>query len=241
MDNILETQSISISFGGIKAVQNVSFNIQRGEILGLIGPNGSGKTTVINLLSGLYQTQSGEIAFDGTALTNRMDMADRANIGIGRTFQSPKPFGHLSVYHNLYAIAIQRRSKEKAHEKVLEVLALTNLAVYANMLSSKLSIEKRKWMDLARVLTNDPKLIMMDEVMAGMNPSEMQESLLLIKKINELGITILFVEHVMPAVIQLCTRAIVLNEGKLLCDGEPHDILRRDDVVKAYLGGGHYA
>lgn len=239
MQHILRVKDLSISFGGIKAVNHVSFDIQPGEIVGLIGPNGSGKSTCVNLISGVYTPDNGTVEFDGKILSNRDTADERAKMGMGRTFQSPKPFGNLSVSDNIYTIALQSHTHDEARAKTNHILEKTKLADFKDMNSLKLPIEKRKWLDLARILANDPKLIMMDEVMAGLNPSEMDESLELIEDINRDGITILFIEHVMKAVVRVCRRVVVLNEGKFLCDGDPNDILRRKEVIEAYLGGGY--
>lgn len=237
MGRLLDVKNLSISFGGIKAVQDLNFHINTGEILALIGPNGSGKSTTVNMISGVYIQNTGTIFFDGKEISPKMSIADRAKLGISRTFQTPKPFAQLSVYDNIYTIALQKNSKAQAAELTDEVLNLTKLYDLKDMKSGKLSIEKRKWMDLARCMATKPKIIMMDEVMAGLNPSEMESSLDLVRAINKEGITVLFIEHVMKAVVSVCTRAIVLNQGKLLCEGEPREVLNNPDVVAAYLGG----
>ena len=237
MGRLLDVKNLSISFGGIKAVQDLNFHINTGEILALIGPNGSGKSTTVNMISGVYIQNTGTIFFDGKEISPKMSIADRSKLGISRTFQTPKPIAHLSVYDNIYTIALQKNSKAQAAELTDEVLNLTKLYDLKDMKSGKLSIEKRKWMDLARCMATKPKIIMMDEVMAGLNPSEMESSLDLVRAINKEGITVLFIEHVMKAVVSVCTRAIVLNQGKLLCEGEPREVLNNPDVVAAYLGG----
>lgn len=238
MSAILEVKNIGISFGGIKAVQDAKFDLNRGEILGLIGPNGSGKSTCVNMISGVYKPDKGSIIFDGKEMTEKISIEDRAKMGITRTFQTPKPFGNLDVYQNIYTIALQKFNPKTAAEKTEEVLQLTGLKPIEHMKSSKLPIEKRKWLDLARILTLDPKVIMMDEVMGGLNPSEMQESLKLVRKINQEGISILFIEHVMKAVVEICHRVVVLAEGKMLAEGVPEEVLKKPEVVAAYLGGG---
>jgi branched-chain amino acid transport system ATP-binding protein len=237
MGKLLEVTDLSISFGGIKAVQNLDFYIDKGEILALIGPNGSGKSTTVNMISGVYVQNNGRIVFDGKEIPTKMSIAERAKLGIGRTFQTPKPFAHLTVYDNIYTIALQQNSKAQAAELTDEILNLTQLYDLRNIKGGKLSIEKRKWMDLARCMATKPKIIMMDEVMAGLNPAEMESSLDLVRTINKEGITVLFIEHVMKAVVSVCTRAIVLNQGRLLCEGEPREVLNNPDVVAAYLGG----
>lgn len=237
MNEILNIDDISIAFGGVKAVQHVSFAIQQGEILGLIGPNGSGKSTVVNLISGVYTLDTGTITFDGKVIPKKESVAARARRGMGRTFQTPKPFGALSVYENVYIIALQKRNKKDAEARAEQILKDTKLINLAEMQSSKLPIEKRKWMDMARILVNEPKFIMLDEVMAGLNPSEMEESLELVMEINtKLGVTVLFIEHVMRAVLKICGRCVVLKEGRLLAEGSSADVLSREDVVAAYLG-----
>ena len=238
MSAILEVKDIAISFGGIKAVQGVSFQLEEGEILGLIGPNGSGKSTCVNLITNTYKADRGDVIFQGSVVPTSVGITERARMGITRTFQTPKPFGNLTVYDNIFTIALQGRSHHEAHKKTEEVLEKMELTPLAETLSAKLPIEKRKWMDMARLLTLDPKVVMMDEVMGGLNPSEMESSLEMVKRLNQDGITILFIEHVMKAVVNLCHRVVVLNEGRVLCDGVPEEVLKRQDVIDAYLGGG---
>jgi len=237
MEHILVANDISISFGGVKAVQHVNFGIKKGEILGLIGPNGSGKSTIVNLISGVYRLDTGNITFDGQVIPQNEGIAQRARRGMGRTFQTPKPFSALSVYENVYIIALQKHSPKEAAVKAEKILTDTKLINLAEMQSSKLPIEKRKWLDLARILVNDPTFLMLDEVMAGLNPSEMDESLDLVLDINKkTGVTVLFIEHVMRAVLKICTNCVVLNEGKLLAEGPALEVLERPDVMAAYLG-----
>lgn len=237
MKKLLEVNDLSISFSGIKAVQHLSFEMEQGEILALIGPNGSGKSTTVNMISGTYTPDSGEITFDGHLLHKKNSVAKRSHLGIGRTFQTPKPFGNLTVYENIFAIALQKYGFKEAHDKTKKILEMSRLDCFSSIPSSKLSIEKRKWLDLARVLATEPKLLMMDEVMAGLNPNEMDESLEFVREINRMGISILFIEHVMRAVVSVCTRAIVLNEGRFLFCGTPSDALNDPAVIAAYIGG----
>jgi branched-chain amino acid transport system ATP-binding protein len=235
-EKILEIENLSISFGGIKAVRGVNFEVGKGEILGLIGPNGAGKSTCVNLICNIYKPDTGVIKFEGKELSPKVGTAQRARMGITRTFQTPKPFGNLTVYENIFAIALQNRSFAEADNKTCDILEKTKLKPYKDFVSAKLPIEKRKFLDMARVLALDPKLIMMDEVMGGLNPSEMDESFEMIKRINSEGITILFIEHVMRAVVNVCTRLVVLNMGQVLCAGAPVEVLKRQDVIEAYLG-----
>ena len=236
MDKILEVNNLSISFAGIKAVQHLNFSIERGEIFGLIGPNGSGKSTTVNIIAGNYLQDEGEVFFEGQPISKKISIAKRSRLGMGRTFQTPRPFGNLSVYNNVFSIFLQKYSFFDADIKTREMLELSNLAPLCDLAASQLSIEKRKWLDLARVLATEPKFIMMDEVMAGLNPNEMKESLEFIRAINRQGITILFIEHVMMAVVAVCTRVIVLNEGRFLYEGSPREALENPSVIEAYIG-----
>jgi len=238
MSILLEVNDLSISFAGIKAVQHLSFKMEDGEILGLIGPNGSGKSTTVNLISGAYKPDSGVMVFNGHTLHSKETMAQRSHLGIGRTFQTPKPFGNMTVYDNIFTVFLQRYGFKEADVRTREILEMSQLQNLSGMMSSKLSIEKRKWLDLARVLATEPRLIMMDEVMAGLNPNEMEGSLEFIREINKKGIAILFIEHVMKAVVSVCHRAIVLNGGRFLAEGEPEEVLNNPVVIQAYIGGG---
>ncbi|MCD2492975.1 ABC transporter ATP-binding protein [Lacrimispora sp. NSJ-141] len=239
MDPILEIRHLSKAFGGIKAVNDVSFCLGKGELLGLIGPNGSGKSTCVNLISGAYIPDSGQVLFCGKDIQGS-NICQRARMGIGRTFQTPKPFNGLTVYDSVYTVALQSCAYKEAADKTEEILEMMELADLSRMFCEKLPIEKRKWLDMARILANDPKVIMLDEVMAGLNPAEMEESIRLVRKLNESGISIIFIEHVMKAVIKLSHRLVVLNEGKLLCGGDPEEVMRNESVIKAYLGGGRH-
>lgn len=236
-DNVLEVKDIAISFGGIKAVQGVSFEVKRGEILGLIGPNGSGKSTCVNLISGVYKVDSGKIIFDGKEVPTKLGIDGRSRIGMSRTFQTPKPFGHMSVYDNVFAIALLKNNFKEAARKTDHILKLAGLSECKDMISAKLPIEKRKFLDLARCMATDPKIIMMDEVMAGLNSTEMQDSIELVRNISKEGVSILFIEHVMRAVVSLCDRVVVLNRGKLLAEGPTEEVLKRQDVIDVYIGG----
>ncbi len=237
MGALLDVQDIYKSFGGVKAVQGVSFQLHEGEILGLIGPNGSGKSTCVNMIAGLYSIDAGKVFFDGHEFTPKMTMDRRAHCGIGRTFQTPKPFSGMSVFDNVFSVALQKHSFAEAKRKTQEVLELTHLADYSKILSAKLPIEMRKWMDFARVLALSPKAVMMDECLGGLNSSEIDHFVGLIAQINkETGIAILFIEHIIRAVANLCPRIIVLNEGKLLAEGTPDDVLHNPEVIAAYIG-----
>ena len=236
MDKILEVNDLSISFEGIKAVQHLSFSIERGEILGLIGPNGSGKSTTVNIIAGNYIQDDGEVIFKGHPVSKKLSVARRSHLGLGRTFQTPRPFGNLNVYDNVFSIFLQKYSFKDADIKTKEILELSQLSPLKDLAASQLPIEKRKWLDLARVLATEPEFVMMDEVMAGLNPNEMKESLDFVREINKRGITVLYIEHVMSAVVAVCNRVVVLNEGMLLYEGAPRDALEDNSVIEAYIG-----
>lgn len=240
MDTILSLKDVSISFGGVHAVNHVSFDIGKGELVGLIGPNGSGKSTTVNLISGVYKVDGGEIYFKGKKVPAHMDITHRSRLGMGRTFQTPKPFGNLTVFDNVMSIALLKDGFREAAAKTNAVLERTRLASVQDMLSSKLPIERRKWLDLARILVTGADFIMLDEALAGLNSAEMDESLELVRQINDDGVTILFIEHIMRAVVKLCNRVVVLNDGSLLCEGEPSEVLKRPEVIEAYIGGGKF-
>lgn len=234
-ERILEVEHLSKFFGGVKAVNDVSFHLCKGEILGLIGPNGSGKSTTVNLINGTYAPNSGDIRFEGRSIL-KYSIGQRFHLGISRTFQTPKPFTGLSVFDSVYTVALQMYSYAQSRKKAQEVLDMMDLISMADMPCQKLPIEKRKWLDMARILVASPKVLMLDEVMAGLNPSEIDASIAMVKKINESGVTIIFIEHVMKAVSQLSHRIVVLNEGRFLCEGDVHTVLNDERVVKAYLG-----
>lgn len=236
MKKILQLIELDKYYGGVHAVNHVSFDLFEGEILGLIGPNGSGKSTCVNLIAGVDIQNSGRIIFDGHELKHQ-NIPFRSRLGMGRTFQSPKPFLKLTPWESVLTIALCHiRSKSEAEKKTHEILEMMNFLDVMDQPSSKLSIERRKWLDMARVLATSPKLIMLDECLAGLLPNELEESLRLVRKINATGITVLFIEHVMAAVTKLCDRIVVLNEGSKLCEGIPSDVMNNEAVIKAYLG-----
>ena len=237
MTAILEVIHLDKSFGGVHAVNDVSFQLERGEILGLIGPNGSGKSTTVNLINGTYKPDSGDILYEGKSIL-KYTIGQRFHMGISRTFQTPKPFTGLSVFDSIYTVALQKYSYTEAKQRAKETLNMIGIQEFSEMPCQKLPIEKRKWLDMARILVLSPKVLMLDEVMAGLNPSEIGTSIDLIKRINETGVSVIFIEHVMNAVVRLSHRIVVLNEGKFLCEGTPDTVMNDPEVIKAYLGGG---
>jgi branched-chain amino acid transport system ATP-binding protein len=237
---LLEARGLTKRFFGLSAVDEVSFALREGEILGLIGPNGAGKTTLVSLISGTLFPDEGELHFAGERI-DRLPPYARAHRGIGRTFQVMKPFPGLSVLENvtigaLFGFAGGERSLPAAREQARALLAFTGLDRRIDAAADQLGGPDRKRLELAKALATRPKLLLLDEVMAGLNHSEVDEVVAIIKKIRDSGVTILVIEHVMRAIRSLSDRIIVLHHGEKLAEGEPEAILSDPRVVEAYLG-----
>ncbi len=236
MGTLLKVSNLKKSFGGVHALKDVSFDLRDGEILGLIGPNGSGKSTFVNTIAGLHQPDGGEVMLGEVNVTG-LEPAIMARHGVARTFQSSRPFLNLTVLENVVIAALLHEKTTAAAETLaiecIEVAGLKDL-LYAK--ASSLPIEKRRRLDLCRTLALKPKIIMLDECLAGLNPREMEEGLDLVRVLNKRGIAIIFIEHVMKAVVSLCHRIVVLNQGELLAEGAPADVMKNTKVIAAYLG-----
>lgn len=238
---LLVVEGLSKSFKGVLALDGVSLNVRRGEILGLLGPNGSGKSTFINVVSGHFPSSDGRILFDGRELTD-LPAHRIAQSGIARTYQIPRPFPHLTVLQNVSLAAefgVDHPGKQAAEAEAWRCLAFTGLADKAHALPDDLNLHQRKFLELARALASRPRLVLLDEVLSGLTPSEIEEAIALVRRIRDRGATIVFVEHVMRAVMALADRVAVLNHGQLLAIGPAQEVMRDPEVVKAYLGGGH--
>ena len=238
---LLEVKHLSKAFKGVQALNDVSLEVYQGEILGLLGPNGSGKSTFINVVSGHYPVSGGHIFFDGRQIDD-LQAHQIAQTGIARTYQIPRPFAHLTVLQNVSLVAMFGRhalSQEQATQEAYEWLAFANLSDRAHVLPEALNLHQRKFLELARALAGRPRLVLLDEVLSGLTPSEINEAIELIRKIRDRGSTIVFVEHVMRAVMALADRVAVLNHGKLLAVGPAQEVMQNPDVVTAYLGGAH--
>jgi branched-chain amino acid transport system ATP-binding protein len=234
---LLQVRGVSKHFGGFTALSEVSIDVHKGERFGLIGPNGSGKTTLINCISGSLRNESGKILFDGEEVT-RLPAYQRTRRGIARSFQIPRPFKSMSVIENL-VVPLQyvgHRKNADAHAEAMELLRQIGLAEMAEASSSRLSQVELRKLELARAMAARPRLLISDEAMAGLSGSEVDEVLAILFKLNETGITIIMIEHIMQAVMRFSQRVICLDAGRIICEGTPKVILQDPQVQKAYLG-----
>jgi branched-chain amino acid transport system ATP-binding protein len=240
MENILEVSGLIKRFHGVVAVSNVSFHLKRGEILGLIGPNGAGKTTLVNMVNGTLDPTEGDVVFEGQSMRG-VPAYRRAHLGIGRTFQVMKPFPGMSVLENVLVGALfgengGERNLERAREQARACLEFVGLGKRIAQHADALGGPDRKRLELARALAMKPRLLLLDEVMAGLNHVEIEEVIEDIKKVRDQGISILVIEHVMKAIKSLSDRVLVLHHGEKIVEGRTDDVLRDSRVIEAYLG-----
>ena len=236
--HLLEISNVSKSFRGLKAISKMSLHIDQGEILGLIGPNGAGKTTLFNLVTGFIKPDTGQIKFSGQNLVG-LKAHQICKLGITRTFQIVKPFAHLSTLENVAVGAFNRSNDLTAVEKKSwEILDFVGLKQKALDPASSLTLPDRKRLELARALASEPQLLLLDEVMAGLNPTEQHQIIDLIRNICKAGTTIFIIEHHMRVVMGLSDRIVVIHHGELIADDSPRAISENPSVIEAYLGKG---
>ena len=238
-DPILSVESVSKAFGGLMAVCDVSFSMGRGEIVGLIGPNGAGKTTLFNVISGYYAPTRGRVLFQGSDVSGKPPYA-LASRGIGRTFQVVKPFAGLSVMENVVVAAFlrhPRRAHAEAHAR--QILEVTGLADRADVPAASLTLAGRKRLEISKALALEPTFLLLDEVVAGLNPTEVDRTIELILDLRARGITILIVEHIMRVIMRISDRLVVLNFGEKIAEGPPAEVAANRAVIDAYLGEAH--
>ena len=239
-DGFLSIDGISMHFGGLHALDGVSFEVERGSVVGLIGPNGSGKTTLMNVISGVYKPTHGSVRFGGKRISDVPAYAV-CHLGIARTFQVVKPFANLSVRENVAVGAMygrngNQRGARASFERAQELLEIVGLARVAERYASDLTVPDRKRLEVAKALALDPEVLLLDEVMAGLNATEIDEALHLLREVNGRGVTLIVVEHLMKAIVSISTTIVVLAEGKKIAEGAPSEVLGSARVIEAYLG-----
>lgn len=240
--SILELVNVTKTFGGLSALNGVSLKIEAGEIVGLIGPNGSGKSTAFNVITGFLPVSSGKVIFNNEDIT-KLSTHEVARRGMARTFQMVRPFLHLTALENVTAGALfsgaDGYTRREAERRAREVLARVGLEAKADQKAIHLTIIERKWLEIARALAGQPKMLLLDEFMAGLSTGEIPRALELIRTLNQSGLTIVLVEHIIKAITSTCGRIVVLNAGEKLAEGSPAEIVHNQEVIDAYLGSRH--
>src|SRR5512138_3875270 len=238
MSIILQVQGVNKRFGGLQTLSRVTFDLPEGQILGLIGPNGAGKTTLFNTINGVYKPEEGRIVFRGQDVTGKKPY-QLAGMGMARTHQIVRPLNELTVHENVMAGACfghEHQTLSHAASIAYEVLEFVGLAARTNQLAGSLNVAQKKRLEMARALAAHPYLLLLDEVLAGLNPSEIDGMVQTVLKIREQGVTILMIEHVMKAVMNVSDRVMVLDYGEQIAEGNPQEIVNNPRVIEAYLG-----
>jgi branched-chain amino acid transport system ATP-binding protein len=238
---MLEAKNVSMYFGELAALQNINLSVEKGEILGLIGPNGAGKTTFFNCVTGFLNATRGDISFNGQNIT-RLGPHRICHLGICRTFQIVQSFHEMTVLENIMMGAFCRHATTRAStvwaEEVLEIAGLKDKR---DQIAGSLTLADQKRIELARTIATQPALVLLDEVMAGLNPTETDEAVELIRKIHAMGLTLIVVEHVMEVIMDISQRIAVFDSGELIVEGPPERVVRDERVIKAYLGEDYHA
>lgn len=233
---LLEVSGMTKQFGGLRAVDSLDLSIEKGQIFGLIGPNGAGKSTAFNCIAGAFAPTAGVITFNNEKINGQKPW-DLCKKGLARTFQIVKPFASKSVLYNvMVASFVTTNSRSVAEEKAIKVLESLSFADKKDVLSGNLTIADRKRLEIARALATEPKLLLLDEVMAGLRPSEVDDMVQVLKTIRDQGTTIFVIEHIMRAIMALSDRIVVIQFGKKIAEGTPKEIANNENVIKAYLG-----
>lgn len=235
---MIECRDVAKSFGGVHALRGVTMTIDESELVGLVGPNGSGKSTLINTICGEFHPTSGSIFFEERDV-HAMPSHRIRSLGIARTYQIPRPFMGMTIRENVAVSCLfgtERLSPMQAREKAAHFLEFTGLTAFADAHPSEVNLHQRHFLELARALAAEPRVLFLDEVFAGLTPTEIDASVALIKRIHQSGVTIVLVEHIMRLVMQLAQRLVVLAQGRVLADGPPKAVVERDEVIAAYLG-----
>jgi branched-chain amino acid transport system ATP-binding protein len=238
MSGLLELEGVTRRFGGLRAIHNVTLAIGAGEVVGVIGPNGAGKTTLVNVITGVHPATAGKVRFSGKDIS-RVRPWQAARLGIARTFQVVQPFPEMTVIENVAAAAMFAGAAAygaEANQQALEHLRFVGLSEFAAKAAGSLTLAMRKRLELAKSLAMRPKLLLLDEVNAGLNATEVEHALALIRDISARGVTVIIIEHLMKVVLSLCTRIVVLHHGELIAAGPPGQIVKDPRVIQAYLG-----